>query len=389
MPTSVETETARGDNLHLNDNGNQIQPGQDVEENHDEELAIFSNPEAHRQPITQEQYDDSVRILTDKLPALRPTNALIEVDLNPDYPTIFIDTRQDPPKMLGSVDEKPRVKIMIRPEAIYRLDEGTMEPRYGVNMGNIVTSGSARLGMQFCDLLCPSHVQSADPKPLPPLDTLPKPVADYRQAWKDLQEFGYCLVKDALKPDQVAALKARVEEQARCEDAAGCGYHDGGPDKPNQRVWNLQNKGQLFLDHLESPVIDEFIPKILGDGFVVSSYTANIARPGGKPMFMHCDQLPVNPAIREVTLGANIAWFLDEVTEENGGTRVLVGSHKGRIAPRDMFDTSGTVAAEGPPGTALIFDSRLWHCTGANTAKEGERKCESTASPRLLVLSGC
>jgi ectoine hydroxylase-related dioxygenase (phytanoyl-CoA dioxygenase family) len=92
-------------------------------------------------------------------------------------------------------------------------------------------------------------------------------------------------------------------------------------------------------------------------------------------MFMHCDQRPVNPAIREVTLGANIAWFLDEVTEENGGTRVLVKSHQGRIAPRDMFDTDGTIAVKGPPGTALVFHSRLWHCTGATRPVEAKGSC--------------
>jgi ectoine hydroxylase-related dioxygenase (phytanoyl-CoA dioxygenase family) len=131
--------------------------------------------------------------------------------------------------------------------------------------------------------------------------------------------------------------------------------------------------------------MDEFMLKMLGEGYMVSSYTANIARPGSVPMFMHNDQMPINPAIREVTLGANIAWFLDDVTEENGGTRILVGTHKGRIAPDDLYDTTGTVAAEGPAGTALVFDSRLWHCTGPNMAAGGERKLLLTFMNRYFI----
>ena len=32
-----------------------------------------------------------------------------------------------------------------------------------------------------------------------------------------------------------------------------------------------------------------------------------------------------------------------------------------------------TVAAEGPAGTALVFESRLWHATGPNEMTSGER----------------
>lgn len=33
----------------------------------------------------------------------------------------------------------------------------------------------------------------------------------------------------------------------------------------------------------------------------------------------------------------------------------------------------GSHPAEGPAGTALVFESRLWHATGANRAQSGER----------------
>lgn len=105
----------------------------------------------------------------------------------------------------------------------------------------------------------------------------------------------------------------------------------------------------------------------------VLRYTANIARPGNVPMMLHTDQVGIQPPVREIAFGMNIMWFLCDITAKNGGTRVFPGSHLGAIAPDDPFNIDGTVAAEGPAGTALVFESRLWHATGPNSMTEGER----------------
>ena len=36
------------------------------------------------------------------------------------------------------------------------------------------------------------------------------------------------------------------------------------------------------------------------------------------------------------------------------------------MAPDDPSSIEGTIAAEGPAGTALLWDSRIWHGTGPN-----------------------
>lgn len=99
----------------------------------------------------------------------------------------------------------------------------------------------------------------------------------------------------------------------------------------------------------------------------------SITRPGGNSMQLHTDQIAVQPPIREIAYGLNILWFLEDFNEENGGTRIFPASHLGAIAPEDIFSIEGTLAAEGTAGTALITDSRIWHATGPNHAKTGER----------------
>ena len=88
---------------------------------------------------------------------------------------------------------------------------------------------------------------------------------------------------------------------------------------------------------------------------------------------MHHDQITINPAIPHFPLGINLMWFLTAVTEENGGTRILPRSHTGRVAPTNLHSIAGTIAAQGPAGTCLVFESRLWHATGPYTASDGER----------------
>jgi ectoine hydroxylase-related dioxygenase (phytanoyl-CoA dioxygenase family) len=74
----------------------------------------------------------------------------------------------------------------------------------------------------------------------------------------------------------------------------------------------------------------------------------------------------VQPPIPDVMVGLNIAFFLDDVTEANGGTRLAPCSGQRGMAPDDPFSIAGTIAAEGPAGTALLWDSRVWHGTGPN-----------------------
>ena len=196
---------------------------------------------------------------------------------------------------------------------------------------------------------------------------LPRPTTDMRALFEDLEVHGYALLEGALGACEVADLRARVIAQARGEDARGEGFHDG---KANQRLWMLPNKGRIFRDLVLHPLADEVMGRLLGPDFLLSSLTANIARPGGAPMYLHTDQGYVDFWTPK-PLVANIAWMLDDFTPENGGTRLVPGSHLER--ERVEYRAEDTVAAEGPAGSALIFDGRLAHGTGSNRTHDDHR----------------
>ncbi|MHB8383053.1 MAG: phytanoyl-CoA dioxygenase family protein [Candidatus Binataceae bacterium] len=207
-------------------------------------------------------------------------------------------------------------------------------------------------------------------------DALPRLTRDLAQAKRDLDTVGYCLVAGALGPAELRALRERLIEQASAEAEIGRATRDGGPGSPNQRVWNLINKGQVFRDLILHPLVDAIMPHLLGNEFILSSLTANIAGPGGVPMYLHRDQgyMPFHTPIPVV---ANIAWMLDDFTSANGGTRLVPRSHLSAAPLGNPLDTAQTIAAQGPAGLAMIFDGRIFHGTGPN----------STQSPRRVLLS--
>ena len=237
---------------------------------------------------------------------------------------------------------------------------------------------------------------------------LPQPTTDLTLAKAHLDEFGYCLLANALTPKQVEALRTRLVEQAAAEKQQGLAYEDGSADRDsgiNQRVWMLINKGEIFHEPLLHKGVHELIEHVLGEQYLLSCYTANIAKPGGVAMNLHTDQwwmppptrrdrspLPVGSITRErrdvddvgppsmiaPAVVVNVMWMLVDFTTENGGTRIVPRSHlTGRHPDKELDKDVEPIAAAGPAGTAMVFDGRMWHGTGANVSD----------GPRLGVLS--
>ena len=190
----------------------------------------------------------------------------------------------------------------------------------------------------------------------------------YRAA---LDEQGYCLVRDALEPARLTELRETLVRLAAEEIASGTDYvYEGGS---NQRVWVLLNKGKCFEELVQHEVALELVGYLLGEGFLLSNVNANIAGPGGKPMFLHSDTDYVPAPFPPYALVTNVMWFLDDFTDENGATRIVPQSHKlGR--PPDYSKRYETVAVTGPRGTAMVFHGALWHQTGANRTADQKRR---------------
>ena len=208
---------------------------------------------------------------------------------------------------------------------------------------------------------------------------LPIATDDLDRAVRDLEEHGYCLIADALTNDEVSSLRQRLVQVAEEERADGAAFFDSGG--PNQRVWQLLNKGDEFLELAAHRVGLAVADRVIGihpsfgidDGlpaYLLGSMTANIAGPGGTAQLLHADDgyMPLPRPAYPVVM--NIAWMLDDVTEANGATRIVPGSHR---MERRADQGATSIPAEGAAGTALMYVGSLWHGTGANTTPDQKR----------------
>jgi len=74
----------------------------------------------------------------------------------------------------------------------------------------------------------------------------------------------------------------------------------------------------------------------------------------------------------------SIMWMISPFSDENGGTRLVPGTHLSGAFPDPAIPHPvATVAACAEAGTALVFDGRLWHSTGANR----------TDQPRMGIIT--
>jgi len=241
-----------------------------------------------------------------------------------------------------------------------------------------------------------------------------KPTTDMVQAKADYDLHGYCLIENALSPDEVAEIRQRVSNQAQAEKALGWAREDCGPEQVaalygdqlgaqraymaggvNQRVAFLVNKGKVLRDLITHPIAIDMMEHALGKNFLLSSYGANIVKNGCVEQGLHRDNwwcpLPYNRGepFRKVgdtqrydfvegstnadqvlvpACAANVIWMITDFTEKNGATRLVPGTHLVNRNPDSSIPHKiPTVAAEGKAGTAMVFDGRLWHASGRST----------------------
>jgi len=208
------------------------------------------------------------------------------------------------------------------------------------------------------------------------LDTVhrapPAPTRDLHQAERDLKEHGLAVVEGVLEGEALKAVRDatyRIAEQdvrrGRIEEAVNS-------DLGAQRIWNLPSRDPVFCDLVEHPAALQLARSALGWPMLLSNISANITGPGTGEMMMHADQgaFP-GPWNRPHVI--NIAWCLDDFTETNGATRVVLDSHKlNRQATREEGDAP-TAPLIAKAGSIVAIDGRLWHKTGANTTMDGRR----------------
>jgi hypothetical protein len=122
-----------------------------------------------------------------------------------------------------------------------------------------------------------------------------------------------------------------------------------------------------FVTLATHPKILAVVQRFLGDWFILNLQNAIINRPGTAhhQSSWHRD-LPYQNCIVSRPLAINALVAIDEFSSETGATHVLPFTHKVEALPSDSYIESNGIVANAPAGSAIVFDSMLFHSAGVN-----------------------
>lgn len=181
---------------------------------------------------------------------------------------------------------------------------------------------------------------------------------------------GYAIVTGLLDPSRCQDL---VDEINRVEKEHGIdfgkndfeGFH-------TRRIFNLIQRGPRFRELVLDETMLQIIETILGVDFLLSGTTSMHLGPGETPQLLHADDGMITLPRPHVPTLVTTLWSLTEFRDDNGATRLVPRSHLQPEMPRPG-ETHETIAAEMPPGSALILHGSTWHGGGQNLTSDQER----------------
>ncbi|HEX4184214.1 MAG TPA: phytanoyl-CoA dioxygenase family protein [Caulobacteraceae bacterium] len=196
------------------------------------------------------------------------------------------------------------------------------------------------------------------------------------EARRRLQDDGWCVLPDVLDKGRAREVLDRLWAAGEESERRGVPTHMPAldPNASNVRVFNLLDIDPVFRELIQHPTAVELVHSLLGPEFLISNFTANIARPGSRSMPLHSDQAIVVPEPWFHPWAMNIIWCLTDVRFENGATLFLPGSHKivrRADLPEDALSHLRPFEAEA--GSIIAMEGRVWHTSGANVTEDEDR----------------
>jgi len=193
---------------------------------------------------------------------------------------------------------------------------------------------------------------------------------------EDLERTGVAVLPGVLSRGEAAHALARLWAAADAYRARGgpTFMPQLDPNAANVRVFALLDLDPLFRQLIRHPAAVALVEALLGRGWMISNFTANIARPGARSMSLHADQALVAPEPWLAPWSINIIWCLTEVSGRNGGTLYIPGSHRWtRRAEAPADAAQRLIPLVAAAGSIVAMDGRVWHTSGANVTRDEDR----------------
>jgi fumagillin biosynthesis dioxygenase len=198
----------------------------------------------------------------------------------------------------------------------------------------------------------------------------------YDAARLHLKEEGWAVIRSVLSKSEAQSILDRLwKEKADLETAGSRTFMpEIDPNEHNVRIFNLIEIDQVFRDLISHPLALDMVESAIGPGFLMSNFTANIARPGSQSMSLHSDQSIVVPDPWTRIWAINVIWCLTDVRKDNGATLFIPGSNKWTTRAEIPENAPELLRPfEAKAGDIILMDGRLWHTSGQNVTENEDR----------------
>ncbi len=134
--------------------------------------------------------------------------------------------------------------------------------------------------------------------------------------------------------------------------------------------WGWMQEDDVFLEAIHNPVFQTIGHFLTGQsGFLAGAAAILKTKDQEFDLPLHTDSHGVPPPWPSFATYANLSWLLtDYLSEEDGPTVLVPGSHRGRMPRRDesMAHVKGNdhikpVALQGPAGSLAVWNGAMWH----------------------------
>ena len=219
------------------------------------------------------------------------------------------------------------------------------------------------------------------------------------------REHGYLVIEQALGAEQLSNVQAAYERVIAPYVAEWeASTRTGGFDVPR-----ALEKEEALLELVENPRVVPLLSQVIGEDVQIRQVQTRYI-PGKQPRDAtvgytgwHRDKPNYHNAATQQSLWLKVFYYFFDVTEEGGPSAIVPRTHTSSMHPRDInppppanempghvkvscryvlrstfFPTNKSTQlnnCDGPnrAGTALLFDTRIWHCAMPNYTADARR----------------